>query len=336
MKEIAFVGVEKWERAVIEATLPKGMDAEITERGPEELSPAELEKIRVLSTFVYSRIGESLLDRMPRLEAVATRSTGMDHIDLAACKKRGIKVYNVPTYGENTVAEHTFGLILALSRKIYQAVQRAKRGDFSVEGLQGFDLKGKTLGLVGMGHIGQHVARIAKGFEMEVIAFDMKRSPALAKRLGFRYVAFDYLLSHSDIISLHVPLTKQTHHLINRGNIGKIKKGAVLVNTARGAVVETDALLKALGNGTLSAAGLDVLEEEALVKEESQLLSSKLPKKQSMRVLLENHALMGKENVLITPHNAFNSKEAVERIMHTTVGNILAHMKKAHAKKQRE
>jgi len=150
----------------------------------------------------------------------------------------------------------------------------------------------------------------------------------LAKELEFKYVSFEFLLENSDVISLHVPYNKKTHHMINTKNISKIKKGAILVNTARGGLVETNALLKALEKGVISAAGLDVLEEEAFIKEESQLLSSKLPKKQSLKVVLQNHVLMGKENVLITPHNAFNSKEAIERIIQTTVKNIKKHVEK--------
>jgi D-lactate dehydrogenase len=193
--------------------------------------------------------------------------------------------------------------------------------------LQGFDLKGKTIGVVGLGNIGRHVARIANGFEMKVIAFDVFANKKLEKRLGVKFVGFDYLLANSDVITLHVPYNKQTHHLINKKNIGKIKRGAVLINTARGALIETSALLKALDSGILSAVGLDVLEEEMLIKEEKQLLSSKLPKKHRLEVVLQNHILLGKENVLITPHNAFNSIEAIERIAKTTMENIQKFLK---------
>ncbi len=328
MKNIVFVEVEDWERGAIDRILLKKFKAKIFSQALDELNNKELADIEILSTFIYSKVGKEELEKMPKLEAIATRSTGTDHIDFKECKKRGIKVYNVPTYGENTVAEHTFGLILSLSRKIYQAIQRGKRADFSINGLQGFDLKGKTIGIIGMGYIGKHVARIAKGFEMNIIAFDIKENKQLAKELGFKHVSFEFLLENSDVISLHAPYNKKTHHMINSKNIDKIKKGAILVNTARGGLVETNALLKALEKGIISAAGLDVLEEEAFIKEESQLLSSKLPKKQNLKVVLQNHVLMGKDNVLITPHNAFNSKEAIERIIQTTVKNIKTHVEK--------
>ncbi|HLD58435.1 MAG TPA: NAD(P)-dependent oxidoreductase, partial [archaeon] len=252
MKKIVFAEVEEWEQEPIQKNLPKNFNARLLHESINELTRKELEKTRILSIFIYSKIDRAMLEKMPLLEAIATRSTGTDHIDLEECRKRGIKVYNVPTYGENTVAEHTFGLILALSRKIYQAINRAKKGDFSVAGLQGFDLKGKTIGIIGMGNIGKHVARIAKGFGMAIIAFDIEKNQKLAKKLGFKYAGFDFLLQNSDIVTLHVPYNKNTHHLINRQNIGRIKKGAIIVNTARGGLIETNALIKALESHRIS------------------------------------------------------------------------------------
>ncbi len=182
MKKIVFVEVEDWERDAIDRILPKKFKAKKFNRTVDELSDKELAGAKILSTFIYSKVGKRELEKMPNLEAIATRSTGTDHIDFKEYRKRGIKIYNVPTYGENTVAEHTFGLILSLSRKIYQAIQRGKKADFSINGLQGFDLKGKTIGIVGMGYIGKHVARIAKGFEMNIIAFDVKKKRTVGKR----------------------------------------------------------------------------------------------------------------------------------------------------------
>lgn len=326
-KEVFFAEASDWEKEAILAILPVSLKPVFFSEKLQDLDNSVLKKIVFLSPFIYSRIDKSALEKMPLLKAIATRSTGTDHIDLAECKKRKIAVLNVPSYGENTVAEHTFGLILALSRKIYHAIQRAKKRDFSIAGLRGFDLKGKTLGIVGMGHIGLHVARIARGFEMNVIAFDPFPNKKLAKRYCFKYVSFGFLLKNSDIITLHAPYNERTHHLINKKNILIVKKGAVLINTARGGLVETEALLLGLKQGILSAAGLDVLEEESAIMEESQLLSMHLPKK-SMQVVLENHALLDNENVLITPHNAFNSKEAMGRIVETTVKNLLAAAKK--------
>jgi D-lactate dehydrogenase len=277
--------------------------------------------MEAVSVFIYSKIGKNALRNAKKLKMIATRSTGYDHIDLAACRRRKIAVANVPHYGENTVAEHTFALILALSRKVHQAYVRTIRGDFSFTGLQGFDLKGKTLGVVGTGRIGTHVIRMAQGFGMRVLAFDVHRNTLISDALGFSYAPFETLLRESDIITLHTPYMPATHHLINGGNIRRMKKGSLLINTARGGLVDTEALTRALDAGHLAGAGLDVLEGEEIIKEENQILSHQFPA-EKMRTVLQNHLLLHRENVVITPHIAFNSKEAFQRILQTTLANI--------------
>lgn len=277
----------------------------------------------IVSVFIYSGVTREVLDALPRLRFIATRSTGFDHIDVAACAERGILVSNVPRYGENTVAEHAFGLILALSRKIYHAVLHTTRLDFSTTGLRGFDLKGKTLGVVGAGAIGMHVIRIAKGFGMDVLAYDTNEQRLLAEVLGYRYVPLGELLSRSDVVSLHVPLVPSTHHLINHDTIRLMKRGSILINTARGAIVDTSALVVALNEGIIAGAGLDVLEGEEAIKEEAQLLAESLPV-EKLRTMVQNYALLHRENVIITPHIGFFSVEAEERIMDTTLENIRA------------
>jgi len=263
-----------------------------------------------------------LLKKLPKLKLLVTRSTGFDHIDIRACKKQGIVVCNVPYYGENTVAEHTFALILSISRNIHKSYLRTLRNDFSIEGLKGFDLMGKTLGVVGTGHIGLHVIRIARGFSMNVIAYDIHSNQIAAEVLGFSYVSFNELLRKSDIITLHVPYNKHTHHMINRENIKLIKKGSILINTSRGGVVETEALINALDRGILAGAGLDVLEGEELIKEEKQLLYDKA-NLEKLSQLVKDHILLSRDNVVFTPHIAFYSNEALERIINTTIINII-------------
>jgi D-lactate dehydrogenase len=277
----------------------------------------------IISVFIYSEVTREVIDAMPNLRMIATRSTGYDHIDMNACAERGIIVSNVPRYGENTVAEHAFGLILALSRKIYQAVLKTSRMDFSTTGLRGFDLKGKTLGVVGAGAIGMHVIRIGKGFGMDVLAYDTKEQQLLAEVLGYRYVSLEELLSKSDVISLHVPLLPSTYHLINDDTIKFIKRGAILINTARGAIIDTGALVTALNEGIIAGVGLDVLEGEETIKEEAQLLAETIPV-EKLRTMVQNYALLHRDNVIITPHIGFYSIEAEERIMDTTVSNIRA------------
>lgn len=318
--KIAFFEIEDWERGYLSDKFKKH-DVEFFEDELSEKNAEDVEDFEIISVFVCSDVNRKIINKLKNARAIVTRSTGYDHIDLKECRKRKILVINTPYYGQNTVAEHTFALILALSRKITESVEKTKDRDFSLEGLQGFDLKGKTLGIVGMGNIGSHVARIAKGFEMNVIAYNKHRHQKLAKKLGFKYVDFDNLLKNSDIITLHVPFSKETYHLINKKNVSKIKKGAYLINTSRGEVVDTGALIKALNEKILAGAGLDVLEDEELIKEEKELLSKKFSREKLFNVI-ENNILLNYKNVIITPHNAFNTKEALQRILDTTVGNI--------------
>lgn len=320
--KIAFFEVKEWEKEFLAKHFGDALF--VTEKLTSE-NIAQASDAQVISVFVDSKIDTHILEKFPDLKMVTVRATGFDNVDIPACKQKGVAVCNVPHYGENTVAEHAFGLLLDLSRKIHQSIARVKEGGFNFEGLTGFDLKGKTLGVVGLGHIGTHVARIAIGFEMKVIAFDSREDKKLAKKLGLTYVSFEELLKQSDIITLHIPYNEHTHHLINKSNIHSIKKGAYLINTARGPIVETGALVEALEEGILAGAGLDVLEEEAALKEEAHLMVSGAGG--DFKTLLQDHVLMERENVIITPHNAFNSREALERILETTVENVTAFIK---------
>ena len=323
-KRIAFFEVEDWERQEFEKALGRE-DLAFFHGVVDSQAIKRVRDADILSVFIHSQLTASVIDQLPNLGMIATRSTGYDHIDLDACNSRGVVVSNVPNYGENTVAEHTFGLMLALSRNIHKAYLRTLRDDFSLKGLEGFDLKGKTLGVVGAGAIGLHVIRIAKGFGMRAVAYDPRPNRLVSEVLGFEYVPFDELLRISDIISLHAPLTPRTYHLINADNIKGIKRGAILINTARGALVDTQALIAALDEGILSGAGLDVLEGEELIKEEKQLLGEPTTE-DTLRTLLRRHVLMRRENVVITPHIAFYSREALRRIVEVTVANIRAYL----------
>lgn len=294
---------------------------------PNLESAAKARNCYAVSCFALAktRFDSKLLDLMPKVKLITTRSTGFDHIDIAECRKRGITVCNVPTYGENTVAEHSFALLLALSRKIVEAHERVQKGDFGVQGLTGFDLAGKTIGIIGTGKIGSRVAAIAKGFKMNILAFDSRKNPELERDCGAKYVTLAVLLKNSDVVSIHLPLNDKTRHLINRKNLRLAKKGAILINTARGGIVETGALIEAIAKGTLSGAGLDVLEEEGLVKDEDEILKAiRSNDGKFLKIMLQDKILLSTRKVLITPHIAFNSKEALERITQTTVENIKA------------
>ncbi len=264
----------------------------------------------VLGVFMDSAVSAEVIAKLPSIRFISTLSTGYDHIDLAAAAARGIPVSSVPAYGENTVAEFAFALILALSRKICEARARVRdEKRFTTDGLCGFDLAGKTLGVVGTGRIGKHAIRMAKGFGMTVAAYDVYRDDAFAKEMDFRYFELADLLAQSDIVTIHAPYLPSTHHLINAQNIGLMKRGAYLVNTARGAIVETAALRAALQAGALGGAGLDVLEEETEMKAGD---------------MAADGGLAAMPNVVMTPHNAFNTREAFFRILDTTIDNIVA------------
>ena len=326
---IAFFETQPWEKRFIKAKLSKNPNISDMVFFKEKLLPSNAgiaRNFHIISTFIYSQLSKPVLQALKKLRFIATRSTGFDHIDLKTCKALNIKVSNVPYYGENTVAEHTFALILALSRNVHKSYVRQLRGDYNIQGLKGFDLKGKTIGVIGAGHIGLHVVRIAKGFGMNVLVFDIHKNQFLSEVLGFKYVSLQELLKHSDIITLHVPYNKATHHLINKQNIKLVKKGALLINTSRGAVVDTEALIYALENNILRGVGLDVIEGEELIKEEKQLLYHKLHY-EKLKELARDHLLLAKENVVYTPHIAFYSQEALERIIETTINNITAFIK---------
>lgn len=293
---------------------------------PENVEPAyfdQLGEVDTLCVFVTSEINKEVIDAMPTLKHIATRSTGADHIDIAYAKEKGITVSHVPGYGEQTVAEFAFALLLTLSRKIFDAYHQVReQGDYSFEHLRGFDLYGKTFGVVGTGKIGAHVARIAIGFGMNVVAYDISPDKALAKEIGFTYVdSLEDLLRQSDVVSLHVPYVKETHHMLNAETIGMMKDGVYLINTARGELIDTTALIGALKDGSIAGAGLDVLEGERDLKEEAELVQG-LTKEVDVQVLLEDHVLIDMPNVVVTPHIGFYTKEAEQEIVETTIENI--------------
>ena|SRR3989338_3760863 len=324
--KIALVELELWEQDHLIPKLNNDklvfLNRCLTKKNVEKIKDCE-----VVCCFVFSKLTKEILDKLPKLKLIATLSTGFDHIDLEECKRRGIIVCNVPIYGENTVAEHAMALILAIVKKIPQSYEKTVRGNFSRDGLRTFDLKGKTVGVVGVGNIGRHVVRMCRSFEMNVLAFDLNKDEKFAKDFNFKYVEMDELLRNSDIITLHCPLNKHTSHLISMKEIKMMKKGVYLINTSRGEIVDTKALIYGLQKKIIAGAGLDVLEEECHIVEDKEVISPHFPKVCNTQVLLENHILLKQENVLITPHNAFNSWEALRRILDTSVDNIEAFRK---------
>jgi D-lactate dehydrogenase len=293
---------------------------------PENISLDNLNpEAEVISIFVGSTVTREMIDRLPKLKLIAARSTGFDHIDVNYANERGIAVVNVPTYGENTVAEHAFALLLSISRKLIETVQDTSMGKFVASEHTGVDLKGRTIGIVGMGHIGQHTAKIANGFEMNVLAYDVHQNEELAKQLNITYVSLDELLNKSDVVSLHAPLTPDNYHLINHHSIQKMKPGAILINTARGELVENRALITALRSKLLAGAGLDTIEGEHFLTTAGLLdtVMSNAASPMSYEYAAEERILLQTPNVVITQHAAFNTAEAIKRINDTTTKNII-------------
>lgn len=245
------------------------------------------------------------------VKLIALRSAGFNHVDLQAAEKSGIPVVRVPAYSPAAVAEHTASLLLALNRKLHKAYNRVKEGNFSIDGLMGFDLQNRTVGVIGTGQIGLHFAKIMRGFGCDILAYDPYPQ---ANEQGVTYVTCDQLLKQAQIISLHCPLTPQTHHLLNDKAFQQMQDGVVILNTSRGKLIDTRALIKALKTGKIRALGLDVYEEEESLFFED--FSDKI-------ILDDTFArLLTFPNVLITSHQAFLTEEALENIADTTLNNI--------------
>lgn len=314
---------EEWEARACRALSDRHELVCVKGRLTEE-NAARYANAEVVSTFINSRLDAAVLGHFPDLKLIATRSTGYDHIDLAWCAAEEVEIANVPDYGDVTVAEHSFALMLAAARYLVPAVERTRRGDFSQDDLRGIELRGKTLGVVGTGRIGRRAIEIARGFGMTVIAFDVEPQQSTADDLGFTYLPFAEVLAQADILTLHLPASPQTQDLISDTEFERMKTGALLINTARGNIVSVPALVRALANGKIRAAGLDVLPQEPLVREEAEVFRGPPLAKENLEALVANHVLLRFPNVIVTPHIAYNTHEAVARIIDTTIGNIEA------------
>jgi len=276
----------------------------------------EIQDTEILSIFVFDRLNEKLILKLKKLKLIITRSAGVDHIDIEYCKKRGIKIAHMPAYSPKSIAEHTLAMILTLTRKLKKIGKNLEKMDYSQsEDIIGVDLDELSIGIIGTGKIGSWTAKLCKYLGMKVYAFDLVESEEL-KEMGIEYLDLDTILKIADIISLHVPYTPQTHHLINKERINKMKKGAILINTARGAVVDIDALYEALKNKKIAGAGLDVFEDEDILilnRYEDGKVSDK-----NLKILKLNTL----ENVIITPHIAYYTRKAVNNIRNCTVDCI--------------
>lgn len=308
---IGFFGIKEQEKKDYYTQNLSGHFLTFIEEPFNDENPPKQTDFEVISIFVECNLSRKIIDLFPNLKFIAVRSTGVDNVDLNYAREKNILVANIPDYGSKTVAEFTFGLILSLLRKIPQAVERVKKeGVFNFKDLIGTDLYDKTLGVIGTGKIGTNVIKTAKGFGMKVIANDKFPDDLQSNEMGYEYVDLNSLLKTVDIVTLHVPATDETNHLINSENIFLMKRGSFLINTARGSVVDSKALYDAIVQHHLAGAALDVIEEEMTYRVKG-------------KSMFEN-PLTKLENVIITPHMAFYTKEAEQAIMKETVLNILS------------
>lgn len=265
----------------------------------------EIKDAEIISCRTKSKFSKEIIDKFSNLKLILTRTVGVDHIEIEYCKSKNILVKNVPDYGSDVVAEHVFGLLLSGTRNILKAYKKVKKGEFNFKNLKGYSLKGKILGVVGTGKIGEEVIKRAKGFGMEIIAFDVAKKEEMVKNFNVKYVELDELFRESDVITLHVPLLEQTKHMINNESISKMKDGVILINTARGELIKTEDLVNNIKK--FYFVGLDVLEDENDFSKENKLLKFK--------------------NVLITPHIGFYSAESLKKTYEITLENIREFLK---------
>jgi D-lactate dehydrogenase len=256
----------------------------------------------VISTFITTKFPRAVLEQLPALKLLCTRSVGFDHIDLEYCKEKGITVCNVPDYGSHVIAEHVFALLLGTLRHIVIGSQRVREGNFDYRGLRGMALRDKTLGIIGTGKIGCKVAEIAHGFGMRIIAQDIYQRPELVEKYGVNYVERETLYAESDIITLHAPALPATKHMVNGQAIAQMKDGVILVNTARGSLIDSHALYAALQSGKVAYALLDVLENESSVEIDKELI---------------HHP-----HVITTPHIAFYADDSIRTMYADCIESI--------------
>lgn len=274
------------------------------------------EGFNTILVFVHDDINKEVLTKLKGygITSVFLRCTGYNNVDLKAAKKLGIKVYRVPAYSPNSIAEYTFALLLSLNRRIHKAYNRTKEYNFSLEDLVGSNLKSKTIGIIGLGKIGRIIAKIANGFGMRVIGYDSNKAIFSVLDDNVEYASLREIYERSDYITLHAPLTESTFHLINKDSLARMKKGVMIINTSRGALIDSKALLDAIKSRKVSSVALDVYEEEENIFYEDR--SNHILDDEVLRDLI------AMPNVIVTSHQAFLTKEALEEISKISISNI--------------
>jgi D-lactate dehydrogenase len=275
----------------------------------QEIDLTNIQDAQIISVFIQDAVSAKVIAKLPNLKLIVTRSTGFDHIDLEEAKKHDILVENIPGYGSNTVAEHGVALLLALTKNISKINFRTKNQNFEYLDTLGIDLHQKTIGIIGSGRIGKNMIQIAKGFDMDILVYDVIKDDFLAEALDFKYVDLDFLLQNSDVLSLHLPLLPETKHILNQAKFKLVKPGSFLINAARGELISNQDLAWALEQGIFKGVGLDTLEgENEMFKNGANELQLKI---------------INDERVIYTPHSAYYTEEALQRILDQTIQNII-------------
>ena len=326
MLKVIFFDVENYEYDFLKNACEGKYNYKLIEKplnNTAEIS-ADISDADIISCFTTSRVSSQILEKFKNLKLIALRSVGFNHIDTEYCKEKNIYVETTPDYGNKSVAEYAFGLMLDVSRNITRAYNDLNEEIVNPHVSMGFELGGKTIGIRGLGAIGTEMARLAHGFDMKILGYDIKENPELETKYGVKYTTFETLLENSDVISLHSPLTKNNYHMINEESIKKMKQSAVIINTARGELIDSQALYSALNSGKIKAAGLDVLEFEESLSNPDALTDIERLSDYSLKKTILNTRLLKLDNVIVTPHIAYDTIEAVTRILNTTMANINA------------
>lgn len=309
----------------------KFFEGSLNEAALEILPPEVFDNVTVLSVFISSDVNENVIKRFKNLRVIATRSTGVDHIDIEYCRKNHIAVTNVVNYGATSVAQYTFGLILSLVRKIIPANLYMRDYNRSNNSFLGRTLDGITLGVVGTGAIGGSVCHIAHCFDMKVLAYDVHPKAELIEKCGTNYVEFDELLRNSDVITLHLPYTKDNYNMLAKPQFEKMEKKPFIINTSRGELINLADLKNALSRGLISGAGLDVLSCESLTfRCEEYCPSLGMSHAECIDELKIVKEIINWDNVIITPHIAYETQESVDYILHTSMISIMDFFKGAN------
>ena len=326
MKKILFFDVAEYEVEFLNKACEGKFEYQLIKEplnGLFQLSK-EQEDAQIISCFTTSRIPNDILEKFKNLELIALRSVGFNHIDIDYCKKNNIFVENTPNYGNMTVAEFAFALLLDVTRKVTFSFGDLKKALINPLKTTGVELFGKTIGIVGLGAIGAEMARISHGVGLKILGFDIKERADLKEKFGVEYTDFETLVRCSDFISLHSPLTKDNYHLFNKDIFEMMKPSAFIINTARGELIDTQALYNALADKKIAGAGLDVLESEETLTDPDFLVDIGRMTTQSLQKTVLNNSLLKLDNVIITPHIAYDTHEAINRILNTAIENILA------------